>query len=169
MPETTRSVYDFEATDIQGNPCPLSTFNGRVLLIVNVASRCGFTRQYNGLQALQDRFHDRGFDVLGFPCNQFGNQEPDDEAGIAAFCATTFQVTFPMFAKVEVNGAGAHPLFRHLKVAAPGLLGSQTIKWNFTKFLVNRHGRVMGRHAPNVAPETIAGEIEALLAMPGDV
>ncbi|MCG5512360.1 glutathione peroxidase [Ectothiorhodospira shaposhnikovii] len=160
------TVHTFEADDIQGRTRALSEFQGRVLLIVNVASHCGFTKQYNGLQALQDRFHDRGFDVLGFPCNQFGNQEPGNEARIADFCTTRFQVSFPMFAKVEVNGAGAHPLFRHLKAAAPGLLGSQGIKWNFTKFLVDRHGRTVRRYAPNVPPEAIAGDIERLLEAP---
>ncbi|MCG5499875.1 glutathione peroxidase [Ectothiorhodospira lacustris] len=160
------TIHTFEATDIQGRPRTLAEFTGRVLLIVNVASRCGLTKQYSSLQALQDRFHDRGFDVLGFPCNQFGNQEPGSEDQIADFCTTSFRVSFPLFAKVEVNGADAHPLFRHLKAAAPGLLGSQGIKWNFTKFLVGRDGRAVRRYAPNVPPEAIAGEIERLLEMP---
>ncbi|MBK1672944.1 glutathione peroxidase [Ectothiorhodospira shaposhnikovii] len=163
MATSPGTLYTFEATDIQGQPRLLADFTGRVLLIVNVASRCGFTRQYSGLQSLQDRFHDRGFDVLGFPCNQFGNQEPGSDAQIAEFCATSFRVSFPMFAKVEVNGADAHPLFRHLKAAAPGLLGTQAIKWNFTKFLVDRNGQAVRRYGPNVVPESIAGDIERLL------
>ncbi|MCG5515755.1 MULTISPECIES: glutathione peroxidase [unclassified Ectothiorhodospira] len=163
MPETPTSVYDFEATDIQGNPRPLSEFAGRVLLITNVASQCGFTGQYSGLQALQDRFHERGFDVLAFPCNQFGNQEPGDESQIAQFCSTRFQANFPLFTKVEVNGDNAHPLYQHLKAQAPGLMGTQAVKWNFTKFLVDREGQVVRRYAPNTDPKDIAQDIERLL------
>ncbi|SFM26636.1 glutathione peroxidase [Ectothiorhodospira mobilis] len=168
MPSPQGSVHDFEALDIQGRNRPLSEFAGRVLLIVNVASQCGFTRQYAGLQDLYRRFHDRGFEILAFPCNQFGNQEPGDAAQIGEFCSTRFGVSFPLFAKIDVNGDGAHPLFRHLKAAAPGLMGLKGIKWNFTKFLVDRHGRVLRRYAPNTPPEQLAGDIERLLQAPAD-
>ena len=156
-------VHDFTVSDIRGKPTKLDRFNGEVLLIVNVASECGFTPQYAGLQALQEKFHQRGFDVLGFPCNQFGKQEPGSEAEIAAFCDTTYHVTFPMFAKVDVNGDHAAPLYRYLKSAKPGLLGSEAIKWNFTKFLVDRGGSVVKRYAPNDAPDAIAPDIEKAL------
>ena len=148
---------------IDGKAAALSDFAGQTLLIVNVASRCGFTPQYAGLEALYRRFHGRGFAVLGFPCNQFGHQEPGDEAEIRKFCADKYDVTFPMFAKVEVNGLNAHPLFKALKQAAPGLLGTQAIKWNFTKFLVDGKGRVLRRYAPSDKPETLAQDIEAAL------
>ena len=137
-----------------------------MLLIVNTASKCGFTPQYDGLEALHRRFGPRGFAVLGFPCNQFGAQEPGTEADIDAFCRTSFGVDFPMFAKVDVNGAGTHPLYRMLKHAAPGLLGSEAIKWNFTKFLIDRSGRVVERFASATKPEAIASRIEALLKSP---
>ncbi len=150
-------------TTIDGRTTSLAEWAGKVLLIVNTASKCGFTPQYDGLEALHRRFHDRGFAVLGFPCNQFGAQEPGDEAEIASFCSTKFSVDFPMFAKVEVNGADAHPLYRDLKKAAPGLLGSEAIKWNFTKFLVGRDGRVIERFAPTATPESLGPRIEALL------
>ena len=156
-------VHDFSARTIDAREQPLSDYRGRVLLIVNTASQCGFTPQYAGLQALQRRYADRGFAVLGFPCNQFGAQEPGAEADIAAFCETRFGVDFPMFAKIEVNGAGAHPLYRHLTAAAPGLLGSKAIKWNFTKFLVGRDGQVLGRYAPTTKPEDLAADIERAL------
>jgi glutathione peroxidase len=156
-------VHDFTVNDIRGKPVKLDRYNGEVLLIVNVASECGFTPQYTGLQALQEKFHSRGFEVLGFPCNQFGKQEPGSEAEIAAFCDTTFHVTFPMFAKVDVNGADAAPLYRYLKAEKPGLLGSEAIKWNFTKFLVDRGGQVLKRYAPNDTPESIAPDIETAL------
>ena len=146
-----------------GGAQPLSDYRGKVLLIVNTASRCGFTPQYEGLEALQRRFGERGFQVLAFPCNQFGRQEPGDAAEIAAFCTTKYDVTFPVFAKVEVNGAGADPVFQHLKKAAPGVLGSEGVKWNFTKFLVDREGQVVARYAPATAPEKLAGDIERLL------
>ncbi|WP_217659597.1 glutathione peroxidase [Muricoccus roseus] len=146
-----------------GGAQPLSDYRGKVLLIVNTASRCGFTPQYEGLEALQRRFGARGFQVLAFPCNQFGRQEPGDAAEIATFCTTKYDVTFPVFAKVEVNGAGADPVFRHLKKAAPGALGTEAVKWNFTKFLVDREGRVVARFAPSTAPEKLAGDIERLL------
>ena len=134
-----------------------------MLLVVNTASKCGFTPQYEGLEALQERFAERGFSVLGFPCNQFGNQEPGDAAAIGGFCQKNYGVSFPMFAKVEVNGAGAHPLFAWLKQQKPGLLGMPGIKWNFTKFLLDRQGRVVERYAPTTKPGTLAAPIEALL------
>jgi glutathione peroxidase len=146
-----------------GGAQALSDYAGKVLLIVNTASRCGFTPQYEGLEALQRRFGARGFQVLAFPCNQFGRQEPGDAAEIATFCTTKYDVTFPVFAKVEVNGAGADPVFRHLKKAAPGALGTEAVKWNFTKFLVDREGQVVARYAPATAPEKLVGDIERLL------
>jgi glutathione peroxidase len=157
------SIYEFEARDIQGNTVRLDTYRGQVLLIVNVASKCGFTPQYRGLEALHKKYRDRGFSVLGFPCNQFGHQEPGTEAEIASFCSLTYGVTFPLFSKIEVNGEGTHPLYRYLKEKAPGLLGSKSIKWNFTKFLVNREGQVVRRFAPNDKPEDLEQEIERLL------
>ena len=141
----------------------LDAWRGQVLLIVNTASQCGFTPQYAGLEALFRRFAPRGFAVLGFPCNQFGAQEPGDAAAIAGFCSLTYDVTFPLFAKVEVNGPGADPLFARLKADAPGLLGSRRIKWNFTKFLVDREGRTVRRYAPTTKPEALAADVEALL------
>jgi glutathione peroxidase len=146
-----------------GTDTDLSAYAGKVLLIVNTASKCGFTPQYEGLEALHRQYSERGFEVLGFPCNQFGGQEPGDAAEIANFCSLTYDVTFPVFAKVDVNGDGAAPLFRHLKKAAPGLLGSEGIKWNFTKFLVDRDGAVVGRYAPTTKPADIGKDIEGLL------
>jgi len=146
-----------------GSETSLAGFDGKVLLIVNVASKCGFTPQYAGLQALQDQFAARGFSVLGFPCNQFGAQEPGDSAEIANFCSLTYDVSFPIFAKIDVNGDDTAPLYRYLKHQAPGLLGSEGIKWNFTKFLVDRSGKVVKRYAPQTKPEDIASDIEALL------
>jgi glutathione peroxidase len=157
------SIYEFSAKDIAGQELALTDFKDKVLLIVNVASRCGFTPQYTGLEALQRQYAERGFRVLGFPCDQFGHQEPGDEAEIRDFCRTQYDVTFPMFAKIEVNGAGAHPLYAYLKEQAKGLLGTEAIKWNFTKFLVARDGRVVKRYAPTDKPEDIAADIEALL------
>jgi glutathione peroxidase len=154
---------DIPLRAIDGEPKTLADFGGRVLLVVNVASKCGFTPQYAGLEALQKRFSARGFSVLGFPCDQFGHQEPGNEQEIKAFCTQTYDVSFPMFAKVEVNGAGAHPLFVALKRAAPGLLGTEAIKWNFTKFLVGRDGEALRRYAPGDAPASLAGAIEAAL------
>ncbi|TCZ57249.1 glutathione peroxidase [Roseicella aquatilis] len=154
---------DLALKTLDGTPRRLSDFAGKALLVVNVASRCGFTPQYVGLEALHRRLAPRGFAVLGFPCNQFAGQEPGTEAEIGAFCQTTYDVTFPMFAKVEVNGPGTHPLFRHLKAAAPGLLGSERIKWNFTKFLIDPRGEVVRRYGPTTKPEAIAREAEALL------
>jgi glutathione peroxidase len=148
---------------IDGDAAASSDFAGQTLLIVNVASQCGFTPQYVGLEALHRRFRARGFSVLGFPCDQFGRQEPGDEAEIKNFCTEKYDVTFPMFTKVEVNGADAHPLYKTLKQEAPGLLGTQAIKWNFTKFLVDRQLRVVRRYAPSVKPEKLAHDIEAAL------
>ncbi len=155
-------IYDFTAQSLAGEDVPLKDFEGRVLLIVNTASACGFTPQYKGLEALQQAYGPRGFSVLGFPCNQFGKQEPGDAAQIAQFCSTNYAVTFPMFAKIDVNGGNAHPLYRYLKSEKSGLLGS-SIKWNFTKFLVDRSGKVVGRYAPTAKPEALTKEIEALL------
>ena len=160
----TPTVHDFEAKTLAGEVAPLSAYRGKVVLIVNTASKCGFTPQYAGLEALYRRFEARGFAVLGFPCNQFGAQEPGDAAEIANFCSTSYGVSFPMFAKIEVNGAGAHPLYAFLKARKKGILGSEGIKWNFTKFLVDRAGGVVARYAPNDKPEAIAGDIEKLLA-----
>jgi glutathione peroxidase len=157
----TITAHDVHAAD--GGTVALSAYAGRVLLIVNTASRCGFTPQYEGLEALHRRYADRGFAVLAFPCNQFGGQEPGDAAEIADFCSTTYDVTFPVFARIEVNGPGADPLFTTLKSEAPGLLGSKAIKWNFTKFLVDRDGDAIARYAPTTKPEDIAADIEALL------
>lgn len=161
------SVYDFTAKRLDGEEVALAQFRGDVLMIVNTASRCGFTPQYQGLEALYRAHKDRGFAVLGFPCNQFGNQEPGTATQIAAFCSESFDVTFPLFAKIDVNGDHAHPLYRFLKVQRPGLLGSQAIKWNFTKFLVDRSGQVVARHAPTTTPEALGHEIEHLLGSTG--
>ncbi len=156
-------VHEYTVDDIGGKPVRLTQYDGDVLLIVNVASACGFTPQYKGLEALQQKFHARGFAVLGFPCNQFGAQEPGTEAEIAQFCDLNYHVTFPMFAKVDVNGDGAAPLYKFLKSEKPGILGSEAIKWNFTKFLVDRKGAVIKRYAPNDTPESIAPDIEKAL------
>ena len=157
------SVHDFTVDDIHGDPVPLARYKGEVLLIVNVASKCGFTPQYKGLEALQRTYHDRGFDVLGFPCNQFGAQEPGNEDEIAQFCEVNYGVTFPLFAKIDVNGDTAAPLYKHLKSAKKGLLGTEGIKWNFTKFLVDRNGDVVARYAPNDTPESLQADIEKQL------
>jgi glutathione peroxidase len=157
------STYDFSARTLQGVDKPLTDYRGKVLLIVNVASRCGFTPQYTGLEALYRKYRERGFEVLGFPCNQFGSQEPGSEAEIGQFCSTTYDVSFPLFAKVDVNGDNAHPLYRHLKGEKPGVLGTEAIKWNFTKFLVDRDGNVVKRFAPADKPEAIDAEVAALL------
>jgi len=156
------SIYDFTAETLAGEQVPLRRFEGQVLLIVNTASACGFTPQYKGLQELHRTLSPRGFAVLGFPCNQFGAQEPGDAKKIEQFCETRFAVTFPMFAKIDVNGANAHPLWDYLKREKSGLLGS-SIKWNFTKFVVDRSGKVVARHAPTATPEGLKKEIEALL------
>jgi glutathione peroxidase len=160
------TLYDFSARTIQGEEQSLAAYAGQVLLVVNVASKCGFTPQYAGLEALHRKLHGRGFAVLGFPCDQFGHQEPGDEAAIRDFCSLTYDVTFPMYAKVEVNGANAHPLYRYLKQGAKGVLGTEGIKWNFTKFLVDRDGRVVRRYAPTDKPEGLESEIVRLLETP---
>ncbi len=157
-------VYHFSANSLAGAPVALEQYRGQVLLIVNTASACGFTPQYQGLEAVYRQFKDRGVVVLGFPCNQFGGQEPGQAEQIGAFCEKNYGVSFPLFAKVEVNGPAAHPLFRALKQAAPGLLGTRSIKWNFTKFLVRKDGSVFRRYAPATKPEQLAADIEKLLA-----
>lgn len=153
------SIYDHSLKTIDGRTTTLDEWRGRTLLIVNVASKCGFTPQYAGLEALWRSYRDRGLTILGFPCDQFGNQEPGSEAEIAAFCSTSYDVTFPMMAKVEVNGDGTHPLYQTLKKAAPGILGTEAVKWNFTKFLVGPDGQVEKRYAPNDSPEDIGREL----------
>jgi glutathione peroxidase len=157
------SIYDFEAKTIDGQAQKLNAFKGKALLIVNVASKCGFTPQYTGLEALQRKLHDRGFNVLGFPCDQFGHQEPGDEAEIKKFCSLTYDVSFPMFAKIEVNGENAHPLYKFLKQEKSGILGIGAIKWNFTKFLIDKQGNVVKRYAPTDKPEDIEKDVAALL------
>ncbi|MDJ0656723.1 MAG: glutathione peroxidase [Xanthomonadales bacterium] len=157
------NVYQFEADTLTGQHESLEKYQGKVLLIVNTASKCGFTPQYEGLEALYQKLHERGLEILGFPCNQFGSQEPGSDGDIAEFCQLNYGVSFPMFSKVDVNGDDAHPLFVHLKEKAPGLLGSQKIKWNFTKFLVNRDGEVVDRFPPQSKPESLEQDIEALL------
>jgi glutathione peroxidase len=157
------NVFDFQATSLDGKPVDLAQYRGKVLLIVNTASTCGFTPQYQGLETVYRALHERGVEVLGFPCNQFGKQEPGTEAEIGAFCEKNYGVSFPMFAKVDVNGDQAHPLFQHLKSEAPGVLGTEGIKWNFTKFLVGRDGKVVKRYAPQTKPEEIAEDVEKLL------
>jgi glutathione peroxidase len=157
------SLYDIEVKTIKAEPRRLKDYAGKTMLVVNVASHCGFTPQYKGLEALYQQYKDRGLVVLGFPCDQFGHQEPGDEAEIAQFCSLTYDVTFPMFSKVEVNGDGAHPLFRTLKKEAPGLLGTEAIKWNFTKFLIGPDGKVLKRYGPRDEPASIAADIEKAL------
>ena len=157
------SVYDFSVDDIHGKPVKLDKYKNKVMLIVNTASQCGFTPQYKGLEALYEKFHGKGLEVLGFPCNQFGAQEPGTEKEIAQFCELNYGVTFPLFAKVEVNGGNTAPVYKYLKTEKPGLLGSEAIKWNFTKFLVDRKGNVLARYAPNDTPESMAGDIEKAL------
>ncbi len=157
------TTYEFTARRLDGREEPLAAYAGQVLLIVNTASRCGFTPQYEGLERLQRAYAGRGFTVLGFPCNQFGRQEPGDAAAIGGFCQANYGVSFPMFAKVAVNGADAHPLFAFLKASRPGLLGSGAIKWNFTKFLVDRTGAAVARFAPMTKPAALAGTIERTL------
>ncbi|MGN2252622.1 glutathione peroxidase [Frateuria sp. GZRe12] len=153
------SVYDFSACDIDGQERSLAEWRGRWLLVVNVASKCGFTPQYTGLEALWRQWRERGLTVLGFPCDQFGHQEPGDEAQIRQFCSLNYEVSFPLFAKIEVNGAGAHPLYRWLKREGKGVLGSEAIKWNFTKFLVDPEGQVVRRFAPTDTPEKIGSDL----------
>ena len=157
------TVYDFAAVDIDGKERSLTEFKGKLLLIVNVASQCGFTPQYKGLEALHRKYADKGVEVLGFPCNQFGKQEPGDASAIGAFCERNYGVSFTVFDKIEVNGDGAHPLYRFLKSSAPGVLGTEGIKWNFTKFLVGRDGQVLDRYAPTTKPEDLQQDIEKAL------
>jgi glutathione peroxidase len=166
MTNSTQTVYEFSAALLDGNRISLEQFRGQVLLIVNTASQCGFTPQYAALEQLYRTYKERGFTVLGFPCNQFGGQEPKPEAEIGAFCERNFGVSFPLFAKIEVNGAHAHPLYRFLKEVKPGLLGTEKIKWNFTKFLVDREGKVVARYAPATKPATLSTKIENLLNRP---
>jgi glutathione peroxidase len=158
------SLYDFEALGIDGQPVALSQFRGRVMLIVNTASACGFTPQFTGLEKLHQQYGSQGLAVIGFPCNQFASQDPSDDAQIANFCQKNYGVSFQMMSKIKVNGDGAHPLYQWLTAEAPGILGSKAIKWNFTKFLVGRDGRVIKRYAPQDAPAKIAKDIEAALA-----
>ncbi|MEO9589721.1 MULTISPECIES: glutathione peroxidase [Marinobacter] len=160
---STQSIYDFNAADIRGEEHSLDEFRGKVLLIVNTASKCGFTPQFEGLQTLYVELKEKGLEVLGFPCNQFRNQDPADDKAISEFCSLNYGVDFPMFAKIDVNGPNAHPLFEYLKHSAKGLLGSEAVKWNFTKFLVNREGEVVRRYPPTTKPSAIRADIEALL------
>jgi glutathione peroxidase len=157
------NIYDFTADSLTGAPIDLQQYKGKVLLIVNTASNCGFTPQYKGLEAVYQQFKEKGVEVLGFPCNQFGGQEPGHAEEIGAFCEKNYGVTFPLFAKIDVNGDNAHPLFQHLKNEAPGILGSKAIKWNFTKFLVKKDGSVYKRYAPQTDPKELMGDIEKLL------
>jgi len=157
------SIYDFTALSIEGEQRSLEAYRGQALLVVNVASQCGFTPQYAGLEALYRKYRERGFCVLGFPCDQFGHQEPGDEQEIRNFCTLKYEVSFPMFAKIKVNGADAHPLYRFLKDSLPGVLGLTGIKWNFTKFLVGRDGQPLRRYAPADKPESLAADIESVL------
>lgn len=161
---TTKTIYDFSVKSAKGKSLSLREYQGKVMLIVNVASLCGFTPQYKGLERLFQKFKDRGFIVVGFPCNQFGSQEPDSDSEIQNFCSTSFDVTFPVMAKIEVNGDKADPLFQFLKASARGLLGTEAIKWNFTKFLIGKDGKVIDRFAPATQPELITKEIEKALS-----
>lgn len=160
----SQSVYDFSCQTKGGTGRDLSEFKGKVLLVVNTASKCGFTPQFEGLEHLYEQYREQGLEILGFPCNQFGKQDPGNNDEIQEFCQLNYGVSFPMFGKIEVNGGGADPLFKHLKKEAPGALGTQSIKWNFTKFLINSEGEVVKRYAPATKPEDIAADIEALLA-----
>jgi glutathione peroxidase len=159
----TRSIYDFTAKSNRGEDKSLQEYRGKVLLIVNTASKCGFTGQYEGLEQLYEELNGKGLEILAFPCNQFAGQEPGSDEEIAAFCETRFHTSFPLFAKIDVNGSNAHPLYEYLKAEAPGVLGSKPIKWNFTKFLVDREGRVVKRFAPKDTPQSLRRHIEAIL------
>ena len=164
MARSQSSVYDFEALSIDGKPAHLSTQRGKVMLIVNTASACGFTPQFGGLEMLWEQYRDRGFMVIGFPSNEFGSQDPGSNDEIASFCQVNYGVSFPMMSKVQVNGAQAHPLWKWLTAEAPGILGSKSVKWNFTKFLIGRDGQVVKRYAPTDTPESMRADIEAALA-----
>ena len=157
------TFFDLSANLLSGKEQDFSAYQGKVVLVVNVASKCGLTPQYTGLEALWKKYKDRGLVILGFPCNQFNGQEPGDAAEIASFCSLTYPVSFPLFAKVEVNGGGTHPVYQHLKSAAPGVLGTEGVKWNFTKFLVDKKGEVVSRYAPTTTPESLEKDIEKLL------
>ena len=160
----TSTVYEFSAQTVGGKEQSLDTYEGKVLLVVNTASKCGFTPQFAGLEELYEKYRDQGLEILGFPCNQFGNQDPGSNDEIQEFCQLNYGVSFPMFAKIEVNGSGTDPLFKHLKKAAPGALGTERIKWNFTKFLVDADGKVVKRYAPTVKPKDIEKDVKKLLA-----
>lgn len=160
----SNAIYSITVKDIKGNDVAMETFKDKVLLIVNTASKCGFTPQYQALEALYQQYKNRGLVILGFPCNQFGKQEQGEDAEISQFCELNFGVTFPLFSKIEVNGANSHPLYQHLKKSAKGLLGSESIKWNFTKFLVDKQGHVIERYAPTTKPEELNSTIEKLLS-----
>lgn len=160
----TDDVYQFSGTSIKGQQVPLADFKGKVMLVVNTASKCGFTPQFKGLEAMYEKYHEQGLEILGFPCNQFLKQDPGSNQEIAEFCELNYGVSFPMFEKVDVNGGDAHPLFKFLKAKAPGVLGSQAIKWNFTKFLVDKDGKVVARYAPKDTPEQIESKVRELLA-----
>ena len=157
------TVYDFEASDIKGQQNKLDKYKGKVLLVVNTASKCGLTPQFEGLESLYKKYQPQGLEIIGFPCNQFGKQDPGSNDEIEEFCQLNYGVSFPMFAKIDVNGSGTHPLYQHLKQEAPGLLGSKKIKWNFTKFLINKNGEVISRFAPATTPEKLESAIEAAL------
>jgi len=157
------TILDIPVTTLEGQATTLGAYGGKALLIVNVASKCGFTSQYTGLEALYRKYKEKGLEVLGFPCDQFGHQEPGDAEEIRSFCSLSYDVTFPLFAKIEVNGAGAHPLYQALKTAAPGILGTEAIKWNFTKFLVDGSGKVVARYAPNDTPKSLEKDVLKLL------
>jgi len=161
--EQADNIYQFECDNIKGEKVSMSEFKDKVLLVVNTASKCGFTPQYKGLEKLQKNFADRGFSVIGFPCNQFGKQEPGDSEAIQSFCDLTYQTSFPLFKKIEVNGDNSAPIYQFMKSQAPGILGSHGIKWNFTKFLINRDGQVVKRFAPKDKPESLTQQIEELL------
>ena len=161
--ENAQNIYQFDNDNIKGEKVPMSDYKDKVLLVVNTASKCGFTPQYEGLEKLQKDYAEKGFSVLGFPCNQFGKQEPGDSQAIQSFCDLTYQTSFPLFAKVEVNGERTAPMYQFMKSQAPGILGSKRIKWNFTKFLVNRDGKVVKRFAPKDKPENLTAQIEGLL------
>mgnify|MGYP001338024977 CR=1 FL=1 len=158
-------IYSLEAQNIDGKAVSLSEYKDKVLLVVNVASKCGFTGQYKSLQSIYERYKEKGFEILAFPCNQFGAQEPGNESEIKEFCDINYKITFPLFSKIDVNGENTHPLYQYIKPLAPGVMGSEAIKWNFTKFLIDKNGQVLERYAPTTAPESIVPKIEAALSL----